>query len=500
MRLLCAFALIATLLRAQTIEGTATDALTGLPLPGVAVHLYKTGGMPARHVITDNLGRFRIEGLPEGGYFALVRKDGYSVADANNSAGRHFRVSRDQTVRLEARMAPLATVSGRVLGTDERPVSGARVQLSAGDGFGSSYATTNGSGAFTLKGVEPGTYLLIAQSSKQPPDEHTAYATTYYPSVDFRDGGAKIVVGPGAELFGQDIRLRTVPAWRLRGRLVGPSGDPTPAESMVNAVSDTGNSSESETVGARTGADGSFEFPRLHRGRWSVTAIAPPAGAATRELEILDKDIDGWEIRLAEPFTLHLKFVRDPPPANPESKTEARVLLVGPGKTDIRETHIDAKGEVTATRVMEGEYRIVPLLGDGAEMRSYYLASIRMAEREVLGDGVELTAASPLIEILYKADGGGVRGTVEDCGSASVVLVPQVRALHSFSDFVRHASCDAGGRFEIAQIRPGEYYAYAFDRQPPVKDLAELLVYHAVRVTVRSGEFSAVSLRVTRLQ
>ena len=86
MRLLCAFALIATLLRAQTIEGTATDALTGLPLPGVAVHLYKTGGMPARHVITDNLGRFRIEGLPEGGYFALVRKDGYSVADANNSA------------------------------------------------------------------------------------------------------------------------------------------------------------------------------------------------------------------------------------------------------------------------------------------------------------------------------------------------------------------------------------------------------------------------------
>jgi len=67
---------------------------------------------------------------------------------------------------------------------------------------------------------------------------------------------------------------------------------------------------------------------------------------------------------------------------------------------------------------MEGRYRIVPLLGDGATMYSYYLASLRMAEREVPGETVELTAASPPITILYKADGGGVRGTVEDCGSA----------------------------------------------------------------------------------
>jgi len=65
MRLLCALALISAVLPAQTIEGTATDALTGLPVPDVAIHLYKTGGMPAREAVTDSLGRFRIEGLPE---------------------------------------------------------------------------------------------------------------------------------------------------------------------------------------------------------------------------------------------------------------------------------------------------------------------------------------------------------------------------------------------------------------------------------------------------
>jgi len=63
-----------------------------------------------------------------------------------------------------------------------------------------------------------------------------------------------------------------------------------------------------------------------------------------------------------------------------------------------------------------------------------------------------------------------------------------------------HLPCiDGSGHFEISNMRPGEYYAYAFDQQPAIKDLAELLVNHAVRVTVRSGEFSGAALRVTRL-
>jgi hypothetical protein len=186
----------------------------------------------------------------------------------------------------------------------------------------------------------------------------------------------------------------------------------------VNATSDAESSSESETVGARPRADGSFEFPRLHRGRWSVTAVAPPAGAAFREVDVVDKDTDGLEIHLAEPFTLNMKIVRDPPPASAQSKTEMRLFLIGGGNSDLREGSIDAKGEFRVTRVMEGQYRIVPLLGDVSSMYSYYLASIHVAEREVLGETVELTAASPPITILYKADGGGVRGTVEDCGSA----------------------------------------------------------------------------------
>jgi hypothetical protein len=500
MRLLSALALISAALPAQTIEGTASDALTGLPISGAAIHLYKIGGMPARETVTDTLGHFRIEDLPLGGYYALIRKDGYSALGANKTAGQHFHLSKDEVAHLDARMAPLGTVTGRVLDADGRPISAASVQLRGVDAFASAYATTTGgNGAFTLKDVEPGTYVLIAQTSKEPPDEHLAYAKTYYPSIDFLEGAAKIVVGPGAELFGEEIHLRTLPAWRLRGRLISPSGDPAAGASTVNAISHDESSAESETVSARTRADGSFEFPRLHRGRWSLTAIAAPTGAACREVNIVDRDIDDLEVHLAEPFTLNMKIVRDPPPTNPDVKTEMRVFLRGVGNSDMREGSIDNKGEFSVTRVMEGPYRIVPLLGDASSMHSYYLASIRVAMREVLGESVELTAASPPITILYKADGGGVRGTVEDCGSARVLLVPQEPALQGFGDFVRSVACNAGGHFEIANIRPGEYYAYAFEQQPPIQELTDL-VNQAVRVTVRSGELSSVALRVTRRQ
>ena len=128
----------------------------------------------------------------------------------------------------------------------------------------------------------------------------------------------------------------------------------------------------------------------------------------------MDRDIEEWEIRLAEPFTLNMKIVRDPPPANTQSKTEVRVFLMGEGNSDVREGSIDAKGEFSVTRVMEGQYRIVPLLGDVASMYSYYLASIRMAEREVLGETVELTAASGAHHDPLQSRWRRVRGTVED--------------------------------------------------------------------------------------
>src|SRR5262249_52757821 len=102
--------------------------------------------------------------------------------------------------------------------------------------------------------------------------------------------------------------------------------------------------------------------------------------------------------------------------------------------------------------------------------------------------------------VVYRANGGTVRGTVDDCRGASIVLVPQDLAMQQVA-FIRRATCDAAGRYEIAQVRPGDYYAFAFDDAPIQPDaltrIVRALVNQAVKVTVRAGEASSADLKVT---
>ena len=62
--------------------------------------------------------------------------------------------------------APATRISGRVYGEDGRPVPGARVRFAIGGVAGGRdvSATTDRSGAFTLHGMKPGTYTLIAET------------------------------------------------------------------------------------------------------------------------------------------------------------------------------------------------------------------------------------------------------------------------------------------------------------------------------------------------
>jgi hypothetical protein len=130
----------------------------------------------------------------------------------------------------------------------------------------------------------------------------------------------------------------------------------------------------------------------------------------------------------------------------------------------------------------------------------YYLASIEMNGRDVLGEWVEIAPGTLPVTITYRADGGMVRGTVEECGGATIVLAPQVASLQ-YAEFVRQARCQQGGRFEITGIRPGDYYAFAFDQPVGMMELSSFVpkwAGQAVRITVRPGEATDASLKVTQ--
>jgi hypothetical protein len=88
---------------------------------------------------------------------------------------------------------------------------------------------------------------------------------------------------------------------------------------------------------------------------------------------------------------------------------------------------------------------------------------------------------------------------VEDCGSAVIVLAPQERDLQE-AQFVQSAKCGERGRYEFPNLRPGDYYVFAFDRWEGaaelLKNLDQAMINQAVSVRVTRGEAATADLRV----
>jgi hypothetical protein len=76
---------------------------------------------------------------------------------------------------------------------------------------------------------------------------------------------------------------------------------------------------------------------------------------------------------------------------------------------------------------------------------------------------VELTDGAIPFRVVYRPNAGRVRGSVEKGAGTTIALVPQDEALLD-GQFIRTVKCDASGRFEVGSLKPGEYYAFAFDR------------------------------------
>lgn len=125
------------------LTGTASDAMTGAPLPGVTVNLATVTST------SDDQGTFTLEGLALGEFDGSAVLSGYERKD--------FRVSLvEGTNRLNLAMTALrcaacARLAGSVTnGQTGAPLQGVTVSV------GTSSATTSATGAFLVEGLAPG--------------------------------------------------------------------------------------------------------------------------------------------------------------------------------------------------------------------------------------------------------------------------------------------------------------------------------------------------------
>jgi hypothetical protein len=107
------------------------------------------------------------------------------------------------------------------------------------------------------------------------------------------------------------------------------------------------------------------------------------------------------------------------------------------------------------------------------------------------------------VTVTYKIGGGTVRGNIEACGSARVLLIPQDTTRRR-GDFILTTRCGQNGEFEFSAVRPGEYYGIAIlsGTPSPLYEAAldDELISQASKVSVRSNESTAAEIRLVTRQ
>jgi hypothetical protein len=426
-------------LAAQSIEGTLTDRVRGVPLPDVTVTII---GPTVLNAVSDSAGVFRSGVLKPGQYRLTMALSGYTVT---RSARGFFEVA-DSLVRVPVELDPLCRVAGRVTYPDGAAVAHAPVTLIEYPAGGSIPIAADETGRFVFEGVKPGRYLLRAVPPANPAP--APEGETWTPAAD----PEPLRLRAGAALA-HDLRLRSSSTLHIRGIVRDEFARPAPGVA-VNSV--------------KTGPDGTFDLP-AYAGDWRLNA-SERGRRGYAKVTLARHDVENVEIRVAPPLSI----------------TVDATLLLEPV-----EAYAGAVGDGNVARgVSPGVYRILPRPVPGS-----YVASVKLGDAEVLGQPIGIWDSSAVLHVRYEKGSATVRGTVEQGGGAAVALYAvDPTALHL--DGVHTVTAANDGSFEIANLRPGDYWAVALDRDPPFTFADPDLQALAVRVHVDKGEAASVKLKV----
>ena len=145
-----------------SVYGVVKDG--SVPIPDATVKLFDSTGLPYQHTITNAAGEYTLTSVPAGTYSIAAAKDGYRMSTAVGvtlSNGDTTEIplvcTADATLSLGA-IAGILTVTG----SDNLPLSGAKVSLrnAVGETIASTYTAADGE--FLFYDVADGIYTLLA--------------------------------------------------------------------------------------------------------------------------------------------------------------------------------------------------------------------------------------------------------------------------------------------------------------------------------------------------
>jgi hypothetical protein len=285
-------------------------------------------------------------------------------------------------------------------------------------------------------------------------------AAAYYPGTAEPSRATELQAQPGGELDGIDISLAPEKRYAIRGKL--PAGDPVKTRRGVRVADRSGNMVRGGIL-SQMGRD-TYEIRDIAPGSYiligdSIDAANPEARQFARQpVDVIDRDVDGVDLTFSPGVKVKGTVKVEGSATVPLA--DLIVLLQAADISGQQQARTAADGTFSSAEMAPGIYQV--RIGG----RNAYLKSLRVGDQELPERKIDTEHLSGDVTMVISADFGQVEGTVTDEAgkpvyNANVTLIPdQSRA--DWQDRFYSAFTLPSGKFNFANVQPGEYKAYAW--------------------------------------
>jgi protocatechuate 3,4-dioxygenase beta subunit len=514
------------------IRGRITDGETGQPLPRAWVRLHTRDGGERWSTRTDEAGQYRFTGLAAGEYSGIVdagpSRSTHSMAFLSAGVGRPIALKEGETREHDVPLRRTYAIDARVVDEWGDPLSGVRVSaLSTESGRPTSLlwnhnASTDDHGRQRVFGLEPGRYVVCAESSiagVSVGGRGDALLRTCHPSA-VHESEAQVVRVARSDVGEIEIRMRRGRTFTISGRVVDASGAPAPGTHLVLAQHRLGGSTGMlQTVDA----EGRFRITNVLPGEYAIEASIGgpdrpeqrrPLERAFRPVRVDTTDVSELSVTLQKTVTVIGRVTLEDPAASfvrapgygPVSVYAGLVDGTGVGSRSLLSAPVGDNRSFTMTSVFGRRTLDVVNLP-----RGWYVRSIRYAGREIIDEPTTFkdSGGEPTVDVVLSKRGAVVVGrAIDEAGNAvgrAVVLMFPADAAPMSWRLPAETRASAAGQFRAGPVRAGEYSIVAVPASARPIQLGEparlaRLAAAAERITLGEFEERTVDVRVVAEQ
>jgi protocatechuate 3,4-dioxygenase beta subunit len=519
------------------IRGRVVSAEGG-PLPYAQVALVSSLRPPdTRATHADVNGAFEFLDVPAGQIRLFASKPGYFVVEASQSstsipltsAGVRVTIGDGETrIGVEITLARWATLTGHVFDEYGDPVEGAAVQLMQLRYEGGRRRLiptdapphgTSDLGVYRLYGLAPGQYIVSAAVSDVRSADLPGYVRSYFPGTAIPGQAQFVAIGRSQDVSGIDIVLSRVKTFRVAGRILDAAGQPSMGGSVNLITSSRSTSVTNVSTGARLLPSGAFEFPNISPGQYVIKVDRGRRNGwiegefAAMAVTVGGQDVTGLIIRTSagSSITGHISFdALDASTRPPTSAVELTPVPVDPDASPNNAATADIQADWTFRIAgVNGPRRLqLPQPPTGWVLKQILVNGVDITDRPLPFGASNQSLAD--VDVVLTDRVGELTGAVTDddgnpvTGATVIVFADDHDGWYPTSRFLRKTVADESGRFSIAGLPSGTYYAAA--AQPPSggadawQDPAFLnaLIPQASNLTLADGQGQAIGLRIPR--